>query len=417
MNGINLTKLPNGLTVLSENIPYIKSFSLGFWLNKGSRDESPDNNGITHLLEHMLFKGTPTRSAKKISEEIELYGGYINAFTSKEHTCFYVRGLDKHFGRSFKVLADMLQNPLFKEKDIKNEISVILDEMADGEDNPDELIFDMFEEQLHRDSKLAFPVIGNEKNVKSISQEVLKDFHSKNFIPENLLVCASGNINHDDLLKLVEKYFKLEQKSKIEQVLTPLPKIEEKFVLQKDFGQIYCITGTKAPGILSNKRLELNILSLILGDGSASRLYQEVREKLGISYQINSFINFYSEVSSFGIYFSTGSEKNTVKVLKVIDNEFKKLKIKEVTPKELQRAKELLKANIILSLESATNRMIRLANLMLNYNRVVPVEEVTAKIDAIQPDQIQVLANEVLNQENFIKVFIKPNSKVIITAA
>ncbi|MDP1817575.1 MAG: pitrilysin family protein [Leadbetterella sp.] len=196
MKNITVSRLDNGITVVSEFIPYVKSFSLGFWFNIGSRDESPENNGIAHFIEHMVFKGTKKRSSKKISEEIESCGGYLNAFTSKEHTCFYGRGLGQHFEKTFDVLSDMVQNPLFKQEHVEKEAGVILDELRDINDNPEELVFDEFEKHLFEQNGLALPIIGNEKNVLSFNSGSIRNYFRKKYFNSLTIVC-SGTIKHN----------------------------------------------------------------------------------------------------------------------------------------------------------------------------------------------------------------------------
>ena len=416
MDSIKITKLPGGTTVVSENIPYVQSFSLGFWYNTGSCDETVETSGITHFLEHMLFKGTKRRSARKISDDIESLGGYLNAFTAKEHTCYYARGMASNFAKTFDVIADMVQFPLLKEKDIKNEIGVILDEINDLNDNPDELIFDTFEELVFPGLPLGYPILGTEENVSSFTREVVSGYHAHHYTPGNLLISASGNISHEQLVKLAEKHI-TEQgiKAETHRVYQGSHNGSE-HIIYKETEQVYSIIGARSVGYNSGQRLPLNLLSLILGEGTSSRLYQNIREKLGITYQINSFINFYKDASSFGIYFSTNTG-NFEKAMKQIEKEFIKFRDKGIDHRELKRAKEYLKGSILLTQESTSNRMIRMANLLLNHGRIIPVEEVIQKIDAVTIDEIHTLADELLHIEKLTKVFIKPQTKLITTAA
>lgn len=416
MNNINISTLPGGTIVVSEHVPYVQSFSLGFWYNTGSCDETLETSGISHFLEHMLFKGTKRRSAKKISDEIESLGGYINAFTAKEHTCYYARGMASNFGKTFDVIADMIQYPLLKEKDIKNEIGVIMDELNDLNDNPDELVFDKFEELVFPGLPLGYPILGSESNVSSFNREMVVSHFDHHYTKGNLLISASGNISHEQLLKLAEKYIKKETTTAVISRQYDCPVVGSEHYIAKETEQVYSILGTKSVGYNSGQRLPLNLLSLILGEGTSSRLYQNIREKLGITYQINSFINFYRDASSFGIYFSTNTGSFD-KAMKNIEKELNRFREKGINERELKRAKEYLKGSILLSLESTSNRMIRMANLILNHGRIILVEEVIGKIDAVSADEIKVLAEELLRFENFTKVFIKPQTKLITTAA
>ncbi|RKY93002.1 MAG: insulinase family protein [Ignavibacteriae bacterium] len=409
MEKYSITKLSNGTTIISEFIPYVKSFSLGFWFNVGTRDENLKNNGISHFIEHMLFKGTKNRSARRISEEIESYGGYLNAFTSKEHTCYYSRGLTKNLSKTFSILSDMIQNPLFKESHIKKEMGVVIDELRDTDDNPEELIFDKFEEVIFSGNPLSYPVIGTEDNIRKFNSGELQNYHRNKYNTGNLLITTSGNVNHDDLVKLAERYIR---KSK------PLNESgREKFyrkkvndlVVEKDFHQVHSIIGRSTIGLKNKKRIQVKILSTMLGEGSSSRLFQAVREKLGITYQINSFLNSYQDVSTFGVYFST-SGKQAERVMDIVRKEFLKMKEKKITDKELNRVKEYIKGGMLLSLESTTNRMIRIANSFLYFNRVVLLDDFLKKVDSVTVDDITSIANELLDEKKLSKVILTSNN-------
>ncbi len=403
-----MTELPNGVKVLSEHIPHIESFSLGFWLNIGTRDEARKLNGICHFIEHMLFKGTHKRSARKISDDIESYGGYLNAFTSKENTCYYGRGLTKYVDKTFDVLADMVQNPLFRASDIKKESGVILDELRDIEDNPEELIFDKFEEIIFNRNPLALPVIGNEKSIGSFDHATLHAFHKQHYNLNNLLISASGRVDHDRLVGLAEKHILLNSKTKPKKRVAVELGEPQKVSMERDIAQVHCIIGRMSYGYKDPQRLILNLLSTILGEGSSSRLFQAVRERQGITYQINTFVNSYYDASAFGVYLST-NEKNAPKAISIIEKEFKKLRTERVKERELSRVKEYLKGSIILGMENTSNRMIRMASNMIYHKRFIPVDEVIGRIDKITADQILEMADEVLDEATLTQLVL--NSK------
>jgi len=415
LKNITVSRLDNGTTVVSEFIPYVKSFSLGFWFNIGSRDESPENNGIAHFIEHMVFKGTKKRSSKKISEEIESCGGYLNAFTSKEHTCFYGRGLGQHFEKTFDVLADMVQNPLFKQEHVVKEAGVILDELRDINDNPEELVFDEFEKHLFEKNGLALPIIGNEKNVLSFNSASVRNYFKKKYFNSLTIVC-SGTMKHNEVVQLAQKYLLKEYRSVKSERSASVENLVKHSKLEKDFQQVHVILGRKAYGYKEKERIPLNLLANILGEGSSSRLFQAIREKLGITYQINTFINSYLDISSFGVYFSTG-EKQSEKVLSILSKEFKKLQTTKVSEKELKRVKEYLKGSMLLSLENTTNRMIRIANSYLYFNRIIPVEEIIRDVEKVTPEEIHQLAKKMLNEEDFSKIEIRSKKKIQKAAA
>ncbi len=405
MEKYSVTKLSNGTTIISEFIPHVKSFSLGFWFNVGTRDENLNNNGISHFIEHMLFKGTKKRSARRISEGIESYGGYLNAFTSKEHTCYYSRGLTKNLSRTFGILSDMIQNPLFRESHIKKEAGVVIDELRDIHDNPEELIFDKFEEVIFSGNPLSYPIIGTEGNINKFNSGELQKYHRNNYITGNLLIVASGAVKHSELVKLAEKNIRKHKPgSELSREKFYRKNIND-LVIEKDFQQVHSIIGRSTIGLKNKKRTQVKILSTMLGEGSSSRLFQAVREKLGITYQINSFLNSYQDVSTFGVYFSTNS-KQAERVMEIVVKEFLKMKEKKITEKELNRVKEYIKGGMLLSLESTTNRMIRIANSFLYFNRVVSLDDSLKKIDSVTVDDIASIANELLDEKKLSKVIL-----------
>lgn len=411
MSNIQKSVLPNGIKVITETLPESKSFSLGFWFEVGSRDENLSNNGITHFIEHMFFKGTKNRSAKKIATEIESCGGYLNAFTSKEHTCYYSKGLVEHFSTSFDVLSDMIQNSLFKQSEIKKEAGVIVDELRDLEDNPEELIHDRFEEILFDGNSLSYPIIGNEKNIRKFNHTDFVNYINQKYAYDRMLIVACGGVKHESIVKLSEKYFgknffKSNNKRKLYTNHKLKPKI--KFI-NKEIHQVHAVLGTSTFGFNNRKRTHVSLLSHLLGEGSSSRLFQSLRERNGITYQINSFLNSFYDTSVFGIYFST-NEKMFIKAVRLIEDELKKLLHKKISDKELNKAKESLKGNLILSMESTSNRMMRIAQSEIYFHRVKSLDEIIQEINAVTIGQIAEAANKVLNPDLLFRLFIKPKN-------
>jgi len=404
------TTLPGGTKIISEFIPHVKSFTLGFWFNVGARDENLRNNGISHFIEHMLFKGTKRRTAKMIAEEIESYGGYLNAFTSKEHTCYYSKGLTENLGRTFSVLSDLIQNPIFKEIHIKKEAGVVIDELKDIDDNPEELLYDKFEETIFNGNRLSYPVIGKEKNIQNFRSEDLFNYHNSKYNTDGLLIVASGNVRHDELIKLAEKYIaQRKTKYRRDRDKFSFRKVQDTFI-EKDVQQVHTIIGRATFGYNDKRRIPVRFLSALIGEGSSSRLFLAVREKLGITYQINSFLNSYYDTSAFGVYFST-NQNQYARVIDIVFKEFKRLKEMPVKEKELKKVKEYLKGGILLSLESTTNRMMRIANSLLYYDKVFSVEDYLNKIDRITTEDIQRTANDLLDDSKLIKIILKSDSK------
>ena len=415
-NKIEIATLSNGTKIISEFVPHLKSFSLGFWFNVGARDETISNNGISHFIEHMVFKGTKRRSARRISEEIESYGGYLNAFTSKEHTCYYTRGLSEHLPRTFSVLADMIQNPLFRESHVKREAGVIIDELHDVDDNPEELIFDKFEEVIFKGNRLSMPVIGTEGNILKFNSDELQKFHHRRYSTSKLLIIASGSVKHGELVKMAEKHIYKGKSVNNARREKFVPRKADDLILEKEFNQVHTILGRSTAGINNKKRNRIKVLSTLLGEGSSSRLFQAVREKLGITYHITSFLNSYHDVSSFGVYFSTNL-KQADKVLNIVFRELKKIREIKIKEKELKKVKAYLKGGTLLNLENTTNRMLRIASSMMYFKRIISVEEFLEDIESVTADDLMKLANDVLNEDKLIKVILKSNETRTTKAA
>lgn len=405
MINYELSELTNGIKVVSEFTPHYKSFSMGFWFNVGSRDESLSENGISHFIEHMLFKGTTKRTSKQITDAIEASGGYINAFTSKEQICIYVRGLEEYFEKYFDVLSDMIQNSLYKPSHIKTESGVVIEELNDIEDNPEELIFDKFETELYKGNTLAHPIIGTKENIKAFNSDLLKNFTKKYFTTNNLVISVSGSIQHNRILKLVDsKISKLEKGSPIKR--KSLNKINSNNVfVEKETNQIYTILGTATYGFNDSRRLRIKVLSTLLGENSGSKLFQAVREKHGMAYQINTFLNSYVDISSFGIFFST-NEKNWTKANMIVQKQLNDIKNGKFSENNLKQVKRYIKGSMILGLENTTNRMMGMANSLFNYGRIMNIDEILTNLEMITIDDIVSSANEIFAEEKIIQILI-----------
>lgn len=415
MTNINATKLENGLTIITENVPFIRSFSLGFWFLVGSRDETPDNNGISHFIEHMFFKGTEKRSAKQIAEEIESLGGYLNAFTTKEHTCFYGRGLTDNFENTFEVMADMLQNSLFSQSEIEKERNVVIDELYDIEDSPEELIFDKLESSLYKGNSLSYPIIGTETNIKSFKTEDLKKFIAEKYSSDKMFVVVSGNVKHEDVVEMCRKHLTQTFKGNTNRERVSEFNIADEFH-QKEIQQSHFIFAAPTYGFESDKRASVNILSHILGEGSSSRLFQRLREENGITYQINTFVNSFWEVSSFGVYFST-NHSFALKAMELVNDELERIKNEEISEKELNKAKEYIKGNLLMSMENTSNRMIRLAHSYMYFGKFKSVDESLEEINRVTSKDINELANEILQPQNMSKIILSSQNHFIHSAA
>ncbi len=404
--------------MLTETIPHVKSFSLGFWFNVGSRDENLKSNGIAHFIEHMLFKGTKKRSARKIATDIESCGGYLNAFTSKEHTCYYGRGIVNHLDKTFEVLADMIQNPTFRISEIKKEARVVIDELYDIEDNPEELIFDKFEEIIFRRNNLSLPIIGSEKNIQGFNQSDLFNCVNDKYGFNRLIIAASGAIEHSRLLKLADKFITKDLGiSSIKRKNYKFAHQPVKFeIIDKEIQQVQTIIGKATYGYKDEKRNKVELLAQILGEGSSSRLFQSLRERNGIAYQINSFLNSFFDVSAFGIYFST-NEKMPNKAVDLILKEFKKMRENKISERELKKAKESIKGSLLLSLESTSTRMMRMAQSEFYFGKLKSTEEIMKEIDSITKEDILEISNELLLEDSFNKLILKSKNVLLKSAA
>ncbi len=404
--------LDNGIRVVSERIPYVKSVSLGVWVDVGSRDETEEDNGITHFIEHMVFKGTKKRSARKIAEFVEDIGGYLNAFTTKENTCFYVRILSEHLEKGVGVLADLVQNPVFDKKEIEKEKQVVYEEIKDVEDDFEEYIGDLLEYYIFYPHPLGFPIIGTRWTVSKFTSEKLFKHLRKFYTPNRIVVSAAGNLNHDELVEYVSKYFDSRLKNGFYyQRKKPTKRKAVDYTIEKHSSQSHVCIGALTYGARDSRREHITLLNTLLGDGMSSRLFQKVRERHGLVYSIYSFYSMFSDSGIFGVYFAS-DRKNVEKTIEIIFKEFDSIVEKGISVAELNRAKAQVKSSLLIGLESMSNRMQRLAQIELIYNgKYSDVDDVIRKIDKIQPEDVQEVASEVLKYERFTKVIINPVKK------
>ncbi len=408
----NKTVLDSGLRIVTESLTHIKSISIGFWINVGSRDESEDTNGISHFLEHMVFKGTKDYSAKQIALQIEGFGGYINAFTGKETTCYYVKILDEQLTRAVDVLCQLVLYPLLKENDIEKEKFVVIEEIKNIEDDPEDLIHDVFDKNLFHNNSIGYPVIGNSVNIKKFTRQDLLNHMTKFYSPENMVIAAAGNIDHKKFVDLIEKSFgkKGFPKNNLKnQRITPQKNTKNCIKVEKPIQQAHICTGIKSYGIKSKYRYTLTLMNTLLGEGMSSRLFQNIREKYGFSYSIGSFLNFFEDTGSFGVY--TGTDKKHIEIsLELINKELEKIKKIPLSNNELNRVKAQVKGTMMLSLENMSTRMMRLATNEIYFNDYISIESLINKIESVSIDDIQKVANKILEIEDFTTVIFIPNT-------
>ena len=403
----NKTLLPSGMKILTETIPEVRSVALGFWVRIGSRDEPPKLAGMSHFLEHLLFKGTKTRSAREISETFDSLGGELNAYTTKEHTCFYSRLLDEHLAIGVEVLADILQNPLFKKKDIESERQVILEEINLYEDSPDERIHDILAATLLKEHSLGKPVLGSARSVKAFSRKDVTQFYSHGYHPNNIVVTAAGSLKHQGIVDLLERFFTAPKGEKIVRKNVQPKHNSQVKVVRKKTEQAHLCVGL--PGLTAGHkdRFILTILDKILGGGMSSRLFQEIREKRGLAYSIYSYHAFYTETGLMAVYAGTRPQK-AKEVATLIKAEIEKIGKSGVSPKELRRAKEHLKGELVLDLENTAHRMARLGQSELAHGEILSLDELVNRIDSVTTADAKRLAREIFNPEKMAIAVIGP---------
>jgi predicted Zn-dependent peptidase len=392
--------LPNGLTIITEQMQHIRSASIGIWLQTGSRDEDAAWNGISHFIEHMLFKGTEHRTAEEIARQVDSIGGNMDAFTAKECICFNVKVLDEHLPVALEILSDLVLHPVFDSNDITRERGVILEEIKMDEDNPDYLVHEIFTQNFWKDHPLGKPILGTKETVKKFERATVLDTYSHRFAPGNIIVSAAGNLDHDRFVELVTKHFE-RMKPRKNGFHSPVPKIVSKITLRnkKALEQVQLCLGVPSHPIAHEKRHAGYILNTLLGGGMSSRLFQNIRERQGLVYSIYSDLNPYRDTGCLAVYAGT-SRESASKVVQSVVSEFRKLKAEPVPAEELRRSKDQLKGSLMLSLESSSARMSNLARQEMYFDRFYDLDELIAKIEAVTVEDLTSLANEFFNTDS-----------------
>jgi len=386
--------LPNGLTVITEEMQHIRSVSIGIWMKTGSRDEDLPWNGISHFIEHMVFKGTQHRSAEEIARQVDSIGGNMDAFTAKECISFSIKVLNEHVPIALDVLSDLVLNPVFDVQDISRERGVILEEIKMDEDNPDYLVHEIFTQNFWKDHPLGRPILGTRDTVKRFDRTPVFDFYSQRFSPGNMIITAAGYLNHDRFVELVAKHFE-NMKPTSNGFHSSPPKIVPKIILRnkKSLEQVQICVGVPSYPITHERRHSSYILNTLLGGGMSSRLFQNIRERQGLAYAIYSDLNPYRDTGCMSIYAGT-SRESASKVVECIVSEFRKLKTEMVTEDELRRSKDQLKGSLMLSLESSNARMSNLARQEMYFDHFYGLDELIAKIEAVTAEELKELANQ-----------------------
>jgi predicted Zn-dependent peptidase len=389
--------LSNGLRLVYEKISYVRSVSVGIWVGTGSRNEDSQNNGISHFIEHMLFKGTAKRSAKEIAECIDAIGGQINAFTSKECTCFYTKTLDTHLDIALDVLADMLFNSEFARDDIKVEKRVVIEEIGMYEDTPEELVHDIFSEMVWNGNPLGYPILGTEKCINKFSKKVIDKYMNNFYTPYNTVISVAGNFDEGTLIDLINKYFQdWKYEGVYKQEFLPAQYQIDKIIREKDTEQVHLCMGFEGVEHGNDKLYSLLTLNNILGGGMSSRLFQNIREKRGLVYSIYSYPSTYQGAGLFMIYAGMNPEYLKT-VIDLASDEMKLIRQNGITIDELNKSKEQLKGNYILGLESTNSRMNSIGKSELMLGKINTPEEVLDKIDKVNMDSINEIIERVFD--------------------
>jgi predicted Zn-dependent peptidase len=403
------TILDNGISIISERIDSVRSVSIGIWVKTGSRAENVSENGIAHFLEHMVFKGTKKRSPLKIAQSMEFLGGSLNAFTGKEVTCFFANALDTHLKNAVEILADIVCNSTFPQKEINREKQVVLEEIKSIKDTPEEYVFDIFHEKLFPNSSLGRPILGSEKIIDSMDRSRVLSFWNDNYFGQNIIVSAAGRLNHSNLVKLVDKYFSFSNGTHTRPVETAKSASSKAYYLDQPISQAHLCTGGESISYKSEDRFPLMILNTYLGGGMSSRLFQQVREKRGLAYSVYSFLDFYSDVGLFGIYAGTDHQKLDI-IQSLLKDELHRVSIKPLKKNTLSKLKNQLKGNLVLTLESSSRRMSRLAKNEIYFGEYVSLDKLIKGIDQVQQEDIISIAQKVFRPDDFITVILNPSN-------
>ena len=389
--------LENGLTIIGEEIPYVKSISLGVWINAGSRIEDEEISGVSHFIEHMLFKGTRNRTSKQIASEIDNLGGQINAFTSKECTCYYVKLLDSHIDIGIDVLSDMILNSKFNEDDLDTERSVIIEELKMYEDSPEDLAYDLLTENIYKNDPLGMNIIGTEESLNRLNREKLLDYFNKYYVPNNSVIAISGNFNFDEIINKIEEKFKVWKKRDVN---VDIKKAEFKscfLTKNKDIEQVNLAMSLEAVPIESDKEVyALAVINTVFGGSISSRLFQKIREEKGLVYSIYSSQSLYRKCGELGIFASMSNE-HLKEVYESIIEEIKIIKKYYLTDQEIKESKEQLKGSYILGLESTSSRMMSIGRALLLNNKVESTDDILKSIDNVDRETVKIVIDKIFN--------------------
>lgn len=385
---VKKTTLENGVRILSQKIPHVRSVSMGIWVTVGARDEKPEENGLSHFIEHMLFKGTKTRTAFQIAKEFDAIGGQSNAFTSAEYTCYHARALDIHLETMVSILSDIFLNSEFSKDEVENERPVILSEISMLEDSPEEYIHTLLEENFWKNHALGRSILGTRETVQSFDDKTIKSFFHNHYTPQSVIISAAGNVDHDRLVELLSASFSaLGRNQEPVQRICPDVNVHTK-IYRKKIEQVHVCMAMNGLSLTHSDRFACSLLNTLLGGNMSSRLFQEIREKRGLAYSVYSFSSLNMDSGLFGIYTGVAPE-NVLTSLSLILAELDKICGSPISDAEIADAKEYTKGSILLGSESTENQMVRLAQNEITFGRYIPLEETLANISKVSSEDIR----------------------------
>ena len=404
---VNKTILANGIKVITRKMPHLRSVSMGVWVNVGARDESTVESGISHFIEHMIFKGTKKRTAFQIAKEFDAIGGHTNAFTSIENTCYHAKVMYAHLDTMVDILSDVFLNSVFDNKEVENERAVILQEIGMAEDNPDEYIHILSGMNFWGKNSLGRSVLGSRENIKSFNSDIIKRFFHRFYQPERIVVSVAGNLEHSHFLDIAGPVFESVQPGNdYSERIAPDEhcKVE---IHYKDLEQIHICLATNGMSITDPRRYAYSLLNTIIGGNMSSRLFQEIREKRGLAYSVYSYASSFVDTGMFGIYTGVAPE-NMQKSIQLILEEISKISKTRVDSNELRYAKEYTKGNLMLASESNDNQMVRMAQNETHFGRYIPMEEIINNVEAVTEDDILELAESLFQSNRFALTLLGP---------
>ena len=404
------SRLPNGVRVLSERIPFVRSAAVGVWIRQGSAHETPELMGVSHLLEHMVFKGTRRRSGKQLVLELESLGGTIDAYTSREHTSYQVRVLDAHLPVAVDVLSDLVLEPTLTAEDLELEREVVLEEIATVEDTPDDLVFELHGERLWDGHPYGRSILGTRDTVGALDEFALKQLHRERYRGGDLIVAAAGNVEHDALLELVGTALGgLDEGSGVPDIPPPLGRVGGHEWVERDTTQAHIVFGTVTPGQADPRRYPLVLLTAAFGGGMSSRLFQRIREELALGYAVYAYQSFYSQAGVAGVYLGTRPAWGE-RAVEAIREEYAALARDGLPQEELDQIKQQVKGQVMLSLESTGARLHRLASFALHDEPFRTLDDVLAEIDAVEPEDVLGVAQEFFDPDRPFLLTLGPAS-------